>query len=130
MASQIYLIRHGETPSNATGVVQTPETPLSKRGRKQAIALGRRLAQQDVTAILSSDLERAHETARAGQDVHPVHLSTGSTNVANASIEANVDWEKGRYRLEIVEDMHQDALQAAPERMTALLLEHLAEHGR
>ena len=130
MASQIYLIRHGETPSNATRVVQTPETPLSKRGRKQAIALGRRLAQQDVTAILSSDLERAHETARAGHDVHPVHLSTGSTNVANASIEANVDWEKGRYRLEIVEDMHQDALQAAPERMTALLLEHLAEHGR
>ena len=53
-----------------------------------------------------------------------------TVNVANASIEANVDWEKGRYRLEIVEDMHQDALQAAPERMTALLLEHLAEHGR
>jgi len=50
--------------------------------------------------------------------------------VANASIEANVDWEKGRYRLEIVEDLHKDALQAAPERTTALLLEHLAEHGR
>lgn len=67
---------------------------------------------------------------RSGPDAQPVHLSTGSTNVANASIEANVDWEKGRYRLEIVEDLHQDALQAAPERTTALLLEHLAEHGR
>lgn len=55
---------------------------------------------------------------------------TGSTNVANASIEANADWAKGPYRLEIVEDVHQPALQAAPERMTALLLDHLAEHGR
>lgn len=79
MASQIYLIRHGETPSNATRVVQTPETPLSKRGRKQAIALGRRLAQQDVTAILSSDLERAHETARAVAAITGAAISLDAT---------------------------------------------------
>ena len=55
---------------------------------------------------------------------------TGSTNVANASIEANANWVKGPYRCEIVEDVHQPALQAAPERMTRLLLEHLSEHAR
>lgn len=55
---------------------------------------------------------------------------TGSTNVASASIDANADWVKGPYRLEIVADVHQPALQAAPERMTPLLLEHLAEHAR
>jgi pimeloyl-ACP methyl ester carboxylesterase len=55
---------------------------------------------------------------------------TGSTNVANASIEANANWVKGPYRLEIVEDVHQPVLQAAPERMTRLLLEHLSEHAR
>jgi hypothetical protein len=37
---------------------------------------------------------------------------------------------KGTYRCEIVEDVHQSALQAAPERMKPLLLEHLAEHVR
>ena len=31
---------------------------------------------------------------------------------------------------EIVEDVHQPALQAAPEQMTPPLLEHLAEHAR
>jgi pimeloyl-ACP methyl ester carboxylesterase len=55
---------------------------------------------------------------------------TGSQNVASASIEANSNWVKGPYRLEIVEDVHQPVLQAAPERMTPLLLEHLAEHAR
>ena len=55
---------------------------------------------------------------------------TGSTNVANASIEANANWVKGPYRLEIVEDVHQPVLQAAPERMTRLLLEHLSERAQ
>ena len=55
---------------------------------------------------------------------------TGSTNVANASIEANANWVNAPYRLEIVADVHQPALQAAPERMTPLLLEHLTEHAR
>ena len=55
---------------------------------------------------------------------------TGSTNVASASIEANANWVKGPYRCEIVEDVHQPALQADPERMTRLLLEHLSEHAQ
>jgi pimeloyl-ACP methyl ester carboxylesterase len=54
----------------------------------------------------------------------------GSTNVASASIDANANWVKGPYRLEIVENVHQPALQAAPERMTSLLLKHLAEHAQ
>jgi hypothetical protein len=32
----IFIIRHGETPGNAARVVQTPETPLSARGVRQA----------------------------------------------------------------------------------------------
>ena len=54
---------------------------------------------------------------------------TGSQNVANASVEANARWVKGPYRCEIVEDVHQPALQAAPERLTPMLLEHLSEHA-
>ena len=55
---------------------------------------------------------------------------TGSENVASASIEANANCVTGPYRLEIVADVHQPVLQAAPEHMTPLLLEHLAEHAR
>jgi len=59
----ILLIRHGETPGNATRVVQTPETPLSERGQLQAARLARRLAAVGVERIVSSDLSRARMTA-------------------------------------------------------------------
>jgi probable phosphoglycerate mutase len=61
----IYLIRHGETASNAARIVQTPETPLSEVGSAQAELLGRRLAGEGITRIVSSDLTRAAMTAEA-----------------------------------------------------------------
>ncbi len=60
---QIYLVRHGETASNAARVVQTPETPLSERGVAQAEQLSARLAGEHIGAILSSTLCRATMTA-------------------------------------------------------------------
>ena len=59
----IFIVRHGETASNAARVVQTPETPLSERGIAQAQRLSRRLAELGVARILSSDLRRATMTA-------------------------------------------------------------------
>lgn len=59
----IYLIRHGETDSNAARVVQTPEVPLSLRGLEQSDRLARRLAEVGIAAILASDLARAARTA-------------------------------------------------------------------
>ncbi len=59
----IFLIRHGETDSNARQIIQNPDTPLSARGMEQATRLGHRLADAGVTRILSSDLARAAMTA-------------------------------------------------------------------
>lgn len=59
----ILLVRHGETPSNAARVVQTPDTPLSPRGLEQARRLAARLASLSVVRILASDLARAVQTA-------------------------------------------------------------------
>ncbi len=61
----ILLIRHAETPSNAARVLQTPGTPLSDRGREQAQRLARRLRDEGVAHILSSDLSRAVMTSEA-----------------------------------------------------------------
>jgi probable phosphoglycerate mutase len=69
----IFLIRHGETASNAARVVQTPDIPLSPRGLRQAQALARRLADAGITAILSSDLARARMTAEC------LRTATGAT---------------------------------------------------
>jgi broad specificity phosphatase PhoE len=59
----IFLIRHGETDSNAARIVQTPDVPLSARGAAQAEQLAQRLAGLGVAAILASDLRRAAMTA-------------------------------------------------------------------
>ena len=64
-AMAIYLIRHGETPSNRKRIVQVPETPLSETGREQARRLAARLADHPIERMLASDLARADETANA-----------------------------------------------------------------
>src|SRR5688500_9914481 len=60
----IYLIRHGETDANAARVFQRPDNPLNATGLAQAEGIGQRLAQEPIALIVSSDYERAAQTAR------------------------------------------------------------------
>ncbi|MBU6334783.1 MAG: phosphoglycerate mutase family protein [Chloroflexi bacterium] len=62
---RVLLIRHGETDWNAVQRYQGHGlVPLNARGRAQARALARRLAAgPPLTALVSSDLPRAAETA-------------------------------------------------------------------
>jgi broad specificity phosphatase PhoE len=59
-----YFLRHGETETNlrrlVAGSIDTQLTPL---GRQQALEAARVLANEPVTAVYSSPLRRAHETA-------------------------------------------------------------------
>ena len=59
----IYLVRHGESVSNAARIVQLPDVRLSPAGIHQAERLARRLADAGIARILSSDLPRAVMTA-------------------------------------------------------------------
>ena len=64
LSTQVLLIRHGQSEGNAAGRFGGhTATPLSKRGRKQALATAHALASESLTAIYSSDLPRATETA-------------------------------------------------------------------
>lgn len=64
--TEIILVRHGETEWNAERRLQGhTDIGLNALGRQQAIALGRALANEPVTAIYSSDLQRALHTAQA-----------------------------------------------------------------
>jgi broad specificity phosphatase PhoE len=62
--THVVLIRHGQSEGNAAGRFggHTP-TPLSQKGREQAERTARTLAFEGLSAIYTSDLPRAVETA-------------------------------------------------------------------
>jgi probable phosphoglycerate mutase len=61
----ILLVRHGETDWNLERRVQGhSDRALNETGRAQARKLADALAEEPIDAVFSSDLLRAHETAR------------------------------------------------------------------
>lgn len=82
----LYFARHGETDDNARLVFQGQGGKgLNARGRAQARRLGERMRKARVTTIVSSDLERAEETARivglACDVVHSVDVELREVDV-------------------------------------------------
>ncbi|RYY43820.1 MAG: histidine phosphatase family protein, partial [Actinomycetales bacterium] len=64
MTRRVVLWRHGRTEWNVAGRVQgQTDTSLDDVGREQARAAAARLASLRPVRILSSDLERARDTA-------------------------------------------------------------------
>lgn len=120
LATHVLLIRHGQSRGNAErrfGGHTT--TPLSARGHKQAEATARTLKSESLTAIYSSDLARAIETAR------PLSKKTGlPINGSTAFRERSVGVMEGL--------TFEDAAQQHPEQYAALLrrdFEHVLTGG-
>lgn len=66
METQLLAIRHGETEWNSEGRFQGHlNSVLNQEGLAQAEALGKRFASEPFDLLLSSDLGRALQTARA-----------------------------------------------------------------
>ena len=60
------LVRHGQSTWNSEHRIQGQlDPPLSDEGRRQAMRVGRRLAQRPFVGFYTSDLKRALETASA-----------------------------------------------------------------
>ena len=108
-ATNVLLIRHGQSKGNAERRFGGhTATPLSARGRNQAAATARTLKSESLTAIYSSDLARAMETAK------PLANMTGLTvQSTNAFRERSVGVMEGL--------TFEDAAQQHPEQYAALL---------
>ena len=62
--ASFWFMRHGETDWNRDGLIQgSTDVPLNEAGRAQAVAAARVLAGRGITAIWSSPMQRARETA-------------------------------------------------------------------
>jgi probable phosphomutase (TIGR03848 family) len=71
--TRLILVRHAQNEYVRTGKLagRTPEVHLNDEGKWQAETLGKRLADKKITALYSSPLERAMETAEAIVNHHP-----------------------------------------------------------
>ena len=66
MTTKVCIIRHGETDWNKEGRIQGHiDIPLNDTGRAQALAMAYNSAHFQFSAVFSSDLSRAVETAKA-----------------------------------------------------------------
>ncbi|HEX5604787.1 MAG TPA: histidine phosphatase family protein [Pyrinomonadaceae bacterium] len=109
LSTNVLLIRHGQSKGNAERRFGGhTATPLSARGRNQAEATARTLKSESLTAIYSSDLARAVETAK------PLANMTGlSIQSTTAFRERDVGVMEGL--------TFEDAAQQHPEQYAALL---------
>ena len=120
LTTNVLLIRHGQSRGNAERRFGGhTATPLSARGRNQAQATARSLKSESLTAIYSSDLARAMETAQ------PLAKITGlPINGTRAFRERSVGVMEGL--------TFEDAAQQHPEQYAALLrrdFEHVLTGG-
>ncbi|MGI8624633.1 MAG: histidine phosphatase family protein [Solirubrobacteraceae bacterium] len=93
----IVLIRHGETEwSRDLRHTGRTDVALTAKGREQALLAGRRFAGRRWKLVLTSPLQRAHETARlAGLD-------------GQAEPDRDlVEWDYGRYEGRTTEDIRE-----------------------
>jgi probable phosphoglycerate mutase len=120
VVTHVILIRHGQSQGNAEGRFGGhTDTPLSPKGRRQAQATARALASEKFSAIYSSDLPRAIETAT------PLVQLTGAPFVTtDAFRERSVGVMEGL--------TFEEAAEQHPEQYQALLhrdFEHVLEGG-
>lgn len=95
-ATRLLLIRHGETAWNrATRIQGHTDIPLSPLGLAQAERLAQALSDEPLSAIYSSDLSRARQTAEALARVQglPIRFDEGLRERAFGRFEG-LSWEE------------------------------------
>lgn len=115
----VYFVRHGQSEHNIAPVFQSPDSPLSEKGKDQAKYIAHRISRLSVEKIITSPFERAKQTAEiiakmAGKDVEysdlfverikPTSIN-GKTHDDKKASATWYQWEESLYNPDIrVED--------------------------
>lgn len=94
LATQLLLIRHGQSQDVVPGSDESLDPPLSDTGHAQAASLAARLAPMKLDAVYSSDLARAMSTAAPLCADRQLELTTRE-DLREIWLG---DWEKGEFR--------------------------------
>jgi broad specificity phosphatase PhoE len=105
---KLYFIRHGESEANTLSVISNRESPfgLTALGKEQAAILADRLKDVPVTAIFSSPILRAKETAEIlSQSFHlPYQITEALREYDCGILEEKSDEESWKLHSEIARD--------------------------
>lgn len=98
--TRLYLVRHGQSAGNAEGRFGGHgPTPLSPLGKKQAIITAETLAKEKLSAIYSSDLHRAVETASPLEEITGIPVvSTPAFRERHVGVLEGLTFEESKER--------------------------------
>jgi broad specificity phosphatase PhoE len=98
-ADYLFIVRHGETEANAEGIEAGPlDYPLTKKGVKGASFISKSLAKVDFTAVYSSPIFRAQETAKILARPHGLKVKT-MEDLTETKIKPEFVGKKGRHHI-------------------------------
>ena len=114
--TELIVIRHGETVWNRDGLMQGhTDVELSPEGVAQADKLAERLAGEDFAALISSDLKRAMQTARAiGRRTGHEVIPEPALRERNFGVLEGLTWDQIRQRYPELYERYQRRRDFAP----------------
>ncbi len=98
--TRLYLIRHGQSGGNVSGTFGGhSDTPLSDLGRKQAEVTAVQLNKENISALYSSDLPRAVQTAEIFAGISGLELNkTCAFRERNVGVLEGLTFEESKTR--------------------------------
>ncbi|MCA1187828.1 MULTISPECIES: histidine phosphatase family protein [unclassified Saccharopolyspora] len=107
---RLVLVRHGQTPSNVAGLLDTlpPGPGLTEQGRRQAADLAERLGTEKVLSVHASRALRAQETALPTATRHglDVRIADGTHEIFVGDLEGRGDLDARERFDEIYDGWH------------------------
>jgi broad specificity phosphatase PhoE len=95
----LFMVRHGDTEANEKGIEAGPlDYPLTKQGVKEVSFIAKTLSKIKITAVYSSPIFRAQETAKILARPHKLNVKT-LEELTEAKIKPEFVGKEGRHHM-------------------------------